>query len=423
MDRLKQHRIDFQHQPRVEIERNQLQRLNQLFEQVLPHNQFYRNKLGSSRSLRSLDELGQLPFTYKDELMDRHGSQYATNLTFPLERYARIHRTSGTRGRPLVVLDTEEDWLWWMTSWQYVLDAGNVDEQDRAVMAFSFGPFIGFWSAFDAAHFRNILVAPTGGMNTLARLELIQTMQATIVFCTPSYALRMAEVAAENQILIDSLGVRELIVAGEPGGSIPSVRQKIESTWGAKVIDHAGASEVGAWGFSDERQQGLYLNEEDFIAEFLSVETGQAANSGELSELVITTLGRVGSPVIRYRTGDLVKPIWDHSGDSNFVLLEGGVLSRVDDMMVVRGVNVFPSSIEQILHGFPEIIEYRITVSKSGAMDQLKVEIEDRLERPARVAKELQLRLGLRVEVCCVPLGTLPRFELKGKRFIDMRGN
>ncbi len=161
--------------------------------------------------------------------------------------------------------------------------------------------------------------------------------------------------------------------------------------------------------------------ESEFLAEFLSVETGQPAADGELSELVLTTLGRLGCPVIRYRTGDLVRPTWNAPGDNRFVLLQGGVLGRADDMLIVRGINIFPSSVEQIIHGFPEIVEYRMTAHKQGAMDALTIEIEDRLDAPERVAEELHLRLGLRVAVKAVPLGSLPRFEGKGKRFMDQR--
>ncbi len=265
------------------------------------------------------------------------------------------------------------------------------------------------------------MVIPTGGLSTVARLELARSSQASVIFCTPSYALHLAEVAAQNQIDVAALGVRCIIVAGEPGGSIATVRQRIESLWNARVVDHCGASEVGPWGYSDPEGRGLYVVESEFIAEFLAVDSGQPAADGELAELVLTTLGRLGSPLIRYRTGDLVRPTRNAEGANRFVLLEGGVLGRTDDMMIVRGVNVFPSSVEQIIYGFPEIAEYRLTAQRQGEMDSLTVEIEDRLESPQRVANELQLQLGLRVAVELVPLGTLPRFEGKGKRFVDRR--
>jgi phenylacetate-CoA ligase len=204
---------------------------------------------------------------------------------------------------------------------------------------------------------------------------------------------------------------------------VPAIRSRIESHWQARLLDHAGASEVGSWGYGDAAGNGLFVNENDFIAEFLSVETGTPAAEGELSELVLTNLARAGSPVIRYRTGDLVRPSWQHGGENRFVFLPGGVLSRADDMMVIRGVNIFPSSVEQILRSFPEVIEYRMTARKQSEMDHLIVEIEDRLSQPDRVATELQLRLGLKVEVRQVPLGSLPRVEGKGKRFVDERCN
>ncbi len=161
--------------------------------------------------------------------------------------------------------------------------------------------------------------------------------------------------------------------------------------------------------------------ESEFIAEFLSVETGQPAREGELSELLLTSLGRRGCPVIRYRTGDLVRPQWNHDEPSRFVLLPGGVLGRTDDMMIIRGVNVFPSAVEQILRGFPEVVEYRMTARREHEMDSLTIEVEDRLEQPERIAEELQLRLGLRVDVVSVPLGSLPRYEAKSRRFVDLR--
>jgi len=401
----------------------QLQRLNQLLETILPENRFYAQKLsGLNTRVESLDELSTWPFTFKEELISGpHEGDFAANLTFPFEKYVRYHRTSGTHGRPMVVLDTKEDWQWWIDSWQYVLDAAGLTPDDRVLLAFSFGPFIGFWSAYDAVVARGCLAVPSGGLNTVARLDLIRSSRATAVFCTPSYALHLAETAHANNIRLESLGVKKVIVAGEPGGSTQAIRQRIEEQWQATVIDHSGSSETGPWGYGDPQHRGLYVNEGEFIAEFHSVTSGGAASEGELSELVITTLGRAGAPVIRYRTGDLVKPTWHNNGPCNFVLLEGGVLSRADDMMVIRGVNIFPTSIEQILRSFPEVVEYRMTAFKNGEMDALRIEIEDRLDDPIRVASELQLRLALKVEVTLAPLGSLPRYEGKGKRFIDQR--
>ncbi|HEX3998194.1 MAG TPA: AMP-binding protein [Pirellulales bacterium] len=409
-------------EPRA-LGRHQLRRLNELLDRILPENRFYSEKLGEiQRPVRSLDELAAWPFTYKTDLLgSHHEHDLAVNRTWPVDRYSRLHRTSGTHGRPLVVLDTAEDWQWWIECWQFVLDAAEVTPQDVVLMAFSFGPFVGFWSAYDALAERGCLLIPTGGVSTLGRLELARTSQATVICCTPSYALHMAEVAADNKFDVAGMGVRRIIVAGEPGGSVPAVRNRIEEAWGAKLLDHCGATEVGPWGYGDLAGTGVSVNESEFIAEFLSVATGTPAAEGELAELVLTALGRFGSPAIRYRTGDLVRPVWHGEGPSRFVRLDGGILGRTDDMLVVRGVNIFPSSIEQIVRSFPEVVEFRAIVYKAAQLDQLRLEVEDRSNDPARIAQELQLRLGMSVEVQPVPLGSLPRFEGKGKRFIDRR--
>lgn len=401
----------------------QLGRLNRMLAVVLPANRFYRGRLGrESLQLAGLDELAGLPFTTKSDLNGTdHQHHLPVNLTWPVDRYVRYHRTSGTLGQPLVVLDTAEDWAWWVATWQFVLDAAGIGRGDHCFLAFGFGPFIGFWSAFDAIVARGGLAIPSGGLGSRARVDLLQSSGATTLFCTPSYALHLGSVASEAGIDPAKCGIRRIVVAGEPGGSIPATRQRIESLWQAAVTDHGGASEVGPWGVGDRHGQGLHVIESEFIAEFTGVETGQPAADGELAELVLTSLGRWGAPVIRYRTGDLVRPRFAGHGDCRFVFLEGGVLGRADQMLVVRGVNVFPSALEQILHGFPEIIEYRATVWRDGQLDQLRIEVEDRLGKPERIELELRLRLGLRTEVVPVPPGSLPRSEGKSRRFVDQR--
>ncbi|QDT00775.1 phenylacetate--CoA ligase family protein [Adhaeretor mobilis] len=441
-------RGSFEHRRRSEaldreaLQAYQLTRVNELLATILPTNSFYAEKLaGLALPLRSFEQLAELPMTVKDELSrapHTEGGALATpaNLTWPIDQYVRFHQTSGTHGKPLGVFDTEEDWQWWMDCWQYVLDAAEVTSADRVMLAFSFGPFIGFWSARDALVARGTLVVPGGGMNTLARLDLMQRTATTVLLCTPTYALHLVEVAEEHKINLGKFAVERIIVAGEPGGSVESVRSRIETAWQARVTDHSGASEVGPWGYGDPAGKGLYVLESEFLAEFYSVEHEGSAAEGELAHLVLTSLGRYGMPILRYRTGDLVRPRWSSeslsseevpsaelgAGTNRFVFLDGGVLGRADDMMVIRGVNIFPSSVEQILRSFPEVTEYRLTVRKRGEMDELIVEVEDRLQSPQRIAEELGLRLGLKVEVRLAPAMSLPRFEGKARRFIDQRG-
>ena len=408
---------------RAALEALQLKTLNRLLAEVHANSAFYQRKLaGYAQQLGSLAELASLPQTSKDELQPAAGGEpFAANRTYSTDRYVRCHQTSGTRGRPLVVLDTADDWRWWIECWQYVLDAADVTAADRALLAFSFGPFIGFWSAFDALVSRGTLVIPGGGLSSLARLEMMRNAGVTTLLCTPTYALRLAEVAADNQINLPELSVEKIIVAGEPGGSVPAIRDRIETTFAARVIDHGGATEIGPWGFADAARRGMHVNEAEFIAEFISLETGKPAQPGEQAHLILTTLGRTGAPVIRYRTGDVVRPVWESDENNQFVLLADGILGRADDMMIIRGMNVYPTAVEQILRSFPEVVEYRMTAIKRGELDELVVEVEDHLQQPERIADELRLKLGLKIEVRCSPAMSLPRFDGKAQRFVDLR--
>ncbi len=403
---------------------HQLQRLNALLAIIAQDNPFYTSKLsGISLPLNSIEEMAQLPFTTKNELEAAVGIDPHANLTFPEEQYVRVHRTSGSQGRPLYVYDTADDWKWWIDAWQYVLDAAQVTRSDRALMAFSFGPFVGFWSAADALLHRGALVIPAGGLSTSARLDMLVECQATVVCATPTYALRMAEAARDQGVDLATSSVRVLIVAGEPGGSLPAVRARLQSEWGAHVVDHAGASEIGPWGYGDTEGLGIHINESDFIAEFLPHdETGTSSNGGPaIFELVLTSLGRVGWPIVRYRTGDLIALGSSGHSSNQHAFLPGGILGRADDMVVIRGVNVFPSNVENVLRSFGDITEFRITALTTNSMDELLIEVESHAIDEQQICDALQQKLGLRINVAIVPGGSLPRSESKSHRFIDRR--
>ena len=417
---------------RHSLEKKKCRRLNTLLAEVLPANRFYADKFAECpRQLDSLEAIAAFPLTSKAELLAADGQ--AINRTWAADRYVRFHQTSGTRGQPLQVWDTAADWAWWLDCWRLIYARTGLQAGEGVFVAASFGPYIGFWSAFEAAVASGGRAIPAGGLSSLARLDLLKRSGASILVATPSYALHLAEVARQEGIDTTASAVRCVLVAGEPGGSIPAVRERIEAVWQAHVLDHAGATEIGPWGVGRLNEPGLEVIEDWFHPEFLSIKDDRPAGEGELSELVLTTLGRTGCPVIRYRTGDVVRPYWPTTvesagmeagmGENVWVRLVGGVLGRVDDMLIIRGMNVFPSAIEDIVRRFPEIDEFRLTVRRQGSLDSLELAIEDRLDNPSRVADELHRRLGLRVEVQAVPAGSLPRFEGKGRRLIDTRGD
>ena len=426
-----------QHPDRATIESAQLEELRTLIAELIPANKFYTQKLesvGVGFDVASLaDFSARFPFTTKSELVAdqlKH-PPFGTNLTYPLNRYTRYHQTSGTSGTPVRWLDTPENWESMTESWMEILRAAEVGAGDRVMFAFSFGPFLGFWLAFESAARLGCLCLPGGGLSSAARLRMMRDSRANVLCCTPTYAMRLAEVAATEKIDTASLGVKTIVVAGEPGGSISATRAKLESLWpGARIFDHHGMTEVGPVTFECPKQPGsLHVIESAYYAEVIDPATGKPEQSGEL---VLTTLSRIGSPLVRYRTGDLVKSGLRPStldprpclcGRHNFTL-EGGILSRVDDMIIVRGVNVYPSAVEEIIRRFNDVAEYRVQVNGTAALVELQVELEpselcpDASALVAQVQTALETSLHLRVPVEAVVPGSLPRFEMKAQRWI-----
>ena len=402
--------------------------------EALSSNKFYKAHFKAA-GIKAADisqlPLEQLPFLSKAQLIaDQSKSPpFGSNLSFPLNDYARFHHSSGSTGTaPLRWLDTPESWEWMVRNWSLIFSAAGLKPKDRVCFAFSFGPFLGFWTAFDAAARFGALCLPAGGMSTTARLRFMLDNGISVVCSTPTYALRMAEAAAAERVNIALSPVRLLIVAGEPGGSVPGTRARIEAAWGAKCVDHYGMTETGPATFACEKVPGrMHVIESEFIAECVDPKSGALlpdCPAGVAGELVLTNLGRTGSPAIRYRTGDLVKlsrPSPCACGRS-FAALDGGVLSRADDMLIVRGVNVYPSAIEELIHAQP-VVEFKVEVSRVREMTELRILIEaEHGENGAALAKkiaaEIDRNLGIRVTVEIAPGGSLPRFEMKARRFV-----
>ena len=397
-----------------------MESLRQLWIQVAASNPFYRRKwseAGVERPPATWEEFqSRVPLTHKSELAEdqkRH-PPYGTNLTFPLERYTRCHQTSGTQGAPLRWLDTPETWQSMIQDWVQVFRSAGISPGDRILFAFSFGPFLGFWLAFEAGQQMGAMCLAGGGMSSGLRLRVLMENACTVLCCTPTYALHLAEVAQKEGFNLAQSSVRTVVVAGEPGGSQSATRSRISSAWnGARVFDHHGMTETGPVTYEDPQAPGnLIVLESSFLAEVLDPSTGKPLPEGSQGELVLTTLNRVGSPLIRYRTGDLVL-----ARRTDHLVLCGGILGRIDDMVIIRGVNLYPSALEEAIRSIPGVGEYRVTHDTREALAELSIEVEATEALAREVSERIQEWIPLRIPVSAVPTGSLPRFEHKARRW------
>ena len=401
------------------VRHDQQTALRSLAQAVFGSDNFNSRRLRAAGFLSAdhvLERWLQVPLTNKGDLLSdaQAYAPWGSVMTEPMERYRRFCQTSGTStGQPMAWVDTPESWEVLLGCWRKVLLAAELQQgTDRVFFAFSFGPFLGFWTAFEAAA-ADYLIIPGGGMSSEARMAAIARYGATVLCCTPTYALRLGELAS-----VTPHSVRKIIVAGEPGGSVPAVRERIESLWNARVFDHHGMTEVGPVSLERSDRPGyLEVMNHAYVAEILDPGTGLEVGEGECGELVLTTLLRSACPLIRYRTGD-----WVRKRTLDGVLcLEGGVLSRCDEMVVVRGVNVYPSAVDNVVRGFPGVVEYMVLRHKVDAMDELEVQVELAETTDADVISGLERKLkdvfSLRMPVKQVTPGSLPRHEFKARRW------
>jgi phenylacetate-CoA ligase len=399
--------------------------LHSLVRLLWQENAFHRRRLEAAGASPDAS-LEELPFLTKGELVDdqRAHPPFGTNLTYGLDRYTHLHQTSGTIGPPLYVLDTAEDWLLWRLGFARVLHAAGVTPGDRVALAFSFGPHVQFFAARAGLEEIGAIGVPLGGMTSLQRLLTIADVRATALMCTPSYALRLSEVAIEEDLEQALATVRRVICMGEPGGSLSSVRARIESAFGAQCCDHAGLSEVGPFAYPCAEAGGLHVDGERYVCEIVDADL-RPVPAGERGELVLTPLLRTGYPVLRYRTGDIAlnEPERCPAGHADR-WLPGGIIGRTDDMVVVRGMNVYPSALEEAVRQIAGSGEFRITFyTEDRALDQVKLEVElSDATHAGRLQEMIRQRVGLRVRIIPVALGTLPRNDGgKTRRVVDQR--
>ncbi len=408
----------------------QLEKLQAGVEEVLASNAFYQSRL---HKVDTWDDFYALPFLKKTEIVEdqKNNTPFGTNLTYPLADYVRLHQTSGSSGgRPLRWLDTARSWLWWTGLWaNHIYKAAGITSEDRIFFAFSFGPFVGFWSAYAGAERLGAMVIPGGSMSSEQRVLAIRDLQPTVLCCTPTYALRLGEVANEMGIDLSKSAIRKTLHAGEPGASIPATKRLIETMYGAEVYDHTGMTELGPTGFACSAGDGVHFIESEFIVEVIPVGTDPQSNATQTDgkgELVVTNLGRFCSPLIRYRTGDLVDLSREPcSCGSPFVKSVGGIQGRVDDMFTVRGINLYPSQVEEVLMRYSEIVNFQIRHQKVRQMDEVALLIETRDgadDIVERVVLDLRHSFGVRIDCQLVPAGSLPREEMKAKRVVHVKG-
>lgn len=420
----------------------QFRKLQRMLDEIIPANRFWSDKLAAANvepsAIHSLADLITLPYTTKADIaLDQNASPpYGTNLTYDLDRYVRLHQTSGTTGDGMRWLDTRESWNWFIRCWAIIYDACGVRAGERFFFPFSFGPFIGFWAAFEAAQQLGHFCLAGGGMATTARVRAIIDHNITFIACTPTYALHLAHTAAAEGLDLSGSSVRSLIVAGEPGGSLPGVRNRISEGFGARVFDHTGMTEIGALGTECVENPGhVHLIESECIAELIDPTTGEllfspGAKCNELpepveGELVLTNLGRIGSPLIRYRTGDIVRLQTGRCPcGRSYIRMVGGIIGRSDDMLIIRGNNVYPSAIDSVIREETGVAEYQVIIDDSSGMTavEIRVELTDAVDDAGALAMRLRQlikdRLFFNATVTPVEPGTLPRFELKARRFV-----
>ena len=425
---------EYESMDRAALSELQLRRLQSTVAWVYERVPYYRQALDSAgikpKDVRSLADVRSLPFTDKTALRDTYPfGMFAV----PMEQVVRVHSSSGTTGKPIVVGYTKGDLNSWTELTARVASAAGVTARDRVQMAFLYGMFTGGWGMHYGVERVGATVFPAGSGNTERQLLMLQDFGTTVLVGTPSYALYLAEAAEKQGLDIRSLPLRVGLFGGEPSGE--GMRDEIERRLGILATDNYGLSEVMGPGVSGEceHQCGLHLNEDHFLFELVDPVSGEPVPDGEEGELVITTLTKEAFPVLRYRTHDLTSIDDAPCACGRTLARMKKVRMRTDDMLIIRGVNVFPSQIEDALLKVEGVQpHYLVVVNREGALDDLEIKIEvaeeifsdvmaDMVAFTKRVAAQVYSVIGLHAKITLVEPGTIERTAGKAKHVLDNR--
>lgn len=419
--------------PRKDLQELQLKRLKKTAKAVYNNVPTYRQRFADAgvkpEMIKSLDDLARLPFTYKKDLREN----YPFGLfAVPMSQINRIHASSGTSGKSTVVGYTKKDLEVWADLMARCFYMVGVRPGDTFQNAANYGLFTGGLGIHAGAERLGCSVVPSGTGSTHKQIEMIRDFGVKAMHCTPSYALYIAETCKQMGIEPGTLPLRIGLFGAEPWSA--NTRRELEKAFGIKAYDSYGLSEMMGPGvaFECKEQNGLHIWEDAFIVEVLD-KNGEQCAPGEKGELVLTTLCKEALPLIRYRTGDITTIMEDECTCGRTAVKISKFFGRVDDMLIIRGLNVFPSQIEHILMDMPEVGEYfQVVLERVNHMDEMTVKVEmsdkafsgelgDLQKVTGSVAKKLKETLNLRTKVVLVDRGTLPRVEGKSKKVVDLR--
>ncbi|RJP57452.1 MAG: phenylacetate--CoA ligase [Deltaproteobacteria bacterium] len=420
--------------PREELEQLQLERLQSTLNRVYKNVQFYRkifDKLNVlPEDIQSIQGLSNLPFTTKDDLRNSYPyDMFAVSL----REVVRLHSTSGMTGKPIVVGYTKNDLKNWTNLAARILTAGGVTKDDMVQIAFAYGLLTGAFGLHYGAEEIGASVIPTSSGHTEKQIIIMKDYKTTALVCTPSYALRIADTMVNMEIDPKTLNLRLGLFGGEPWSE--NMRKEIEGRLYIDALDNYGLSEVIGPGVAAECQykDGLHLFEDHFIPEIIDPSTGTVLPPGEKGELVITTLTKEAFPMIRFRTGDITKLNWQQCECARTCVRIEKIMERTDNMLIIKGVSVFPSQIEQVLYEFEGCEpHFQLVVDRKDRMDVLKVLVEvseriffDEMKKQGKLLENIKQRLssvlGVNVDVKLVEPQSIERDLKKYKRIIDNR--